>query len=888
MMKNLAAGAAPTEVADDPQVRRRPARPGQPGVAPLSVAQEALWYLSLLVPNQFSYNEAITIRKDGAFNEDAFRRAFNEIVRRHEAWRTTFDIVDGAGVQVLQPPPHYELPVIDLSHLTHDQAESQAVRIIADTSRVPYDLRRGPLLRPRLVRFSDDHHRLYLAMHHLVFDGVSVYRVVLPELVALYDAYSAGRMSPLADPPTPYGEYARWEQQWMTTPRAARRLEHWREHLTPLPVLSLPLDHPRPATARYRGGVVPLSVPTETVGRLREVGQSVGATLFQVLATAWSLLLSRYSGQNDVTFATAADLRQRPELESVVGYSLTPLVLRIDLGGDPSFAALVVRVRNELLDGLDNLVPFERLVRALPPGSASNANPVYQTMFILEPPTVAPDPSWSIHQMESDIGDAVGSAKLDLELELDERPEGHIAGRLIYDSDLFERTTATRMVEHWLRLVGAVAADPTMTASKISILTPTEKHRQLVEWNATTTRRPSLTVADLIRTQTARNPSAPALSVAGTFVTYRELDRRSEQIARRLRLCGVVPGDLVAVCVEPSTDLVAALLATADVGAASLLLDPDLPPRHLDALVADAGATNLVTTAALAPQLAAPAGTLVLLDADDSEGDGGASPMPVSEDAICCVHYSSSAPAAADEEPEVPVAVAVGHHAVANAVLAMAAELGVAPADTVLVLRSTLFAHGALDVWMALAAGASVVFAPSDSEHNGLALSQLIADERISLLHASPAIWRQLLDSGLKGSRALAALTSGGALPPQLADRILGRCRVLWNAYGAPETTFFSTLTRVERSMPVTIGRPLSNTRVYVVDKHDQPEPVGVTGALLVAGTGVAHGYRNRPDLNVAAFGHDAFGPGDVFRTGDRARWLPDGTVELIAKETTT
>ena len=493
---------------------------------PLSVAQEALWYLSLLVPNQFSYNEAISIRKDGPFDPVAFRRAFNEIVRRHEAWRTTFDIVNGVPVQVLQAAPSFDMPVLDLSHLSEGQAERQAVRLAAQVSRVPYDLRRGPLLRPRLIRFSAEHHRLYLAMHHLVFDGVSVYRVVLPELVALYDAFSAGQPSPLAEPETQYADYARWEQNWMNEPRTVRRLEHWRRRLSDLPVLTLPLDHPRPPAPRFRGGVVPLFVPGETVAKLRAVGQDAGGTLFQVVATIWALLLGRYSGQDDVVFATATDLRQRPELESVVGYSLTPLVLRVDLSGDPTFRELVVRVRNELLDGLDNLVPFERLVRELPPTGSKSANPVYQTMFILEPPTLAPDPAWSIHQMESEIGDAVGSAKLDLELELDERPEGHIAGRLIYDRDLFERTSASRMVKHWLRLIEAVADDPGMTASRIPILTPAQEHRQLVEWNATTTLRRSGVVHHLVQERFIEQPGALAVSAGAPVALERREARR--------------------------------------------------------------------------------------------------------------------------------------------------------------------------------------------------------------------------------------------------------------------------------------------------------------------------------------------------------------------------
>jgi amino acid adenylation domain-containing protein len=842
------------------------------------VAQEALWYLSVLAPYQTSYNETISIRKDGPFDVGAFRRAFDEIVRRHEAWRTTFDTIAGEPVQVVHPAPSFELPVVDLSRLTREQAERRAVRITAEVSRVPYDVRRGPLLRPRLVRFPGDHHRLYLAMHHLIFDGVSVYRVVLLELVALYDAFCTGRPSPLPEPETRYADYARWEQQWITEPRVKRRLEHWQQHLTGVPALSLPLDHPRPPAPRFRGGVLALTVPSESVDRLRALGQGVGATLFQVLAAVWSLLLSRYSGQHDVVFATAADLRQRPELESVVGYCLTPVVLRVDLGGDPSFTELVVRVRNELLDGLDHLVPFERVVRELHPGGTSSANPIYQTMLVLEPITVAPDPLWSIHQMESEIGDAVGATKLDLELELDERPEGHIAGRLIYDRDLFEAATATRMAEHFSRLLGAVAADPSLTVSNVPILTPAEEHRALVEWNATATDRSSWGVVhDLVGTQAARHPDAPAVSDARGAISYAEMDRRAGWIADRLFAAGVRPGAVVALCAAPSVDLVVGVLGVLKAGAAYLLLDPELPPAQLDFMVADSGAAALLAQPALATRLAAPpARVLDLVESDQDEQAAPAVPGDaVGSDAPCCLQYASSA---AGE----PAGALIRHESVVNLASAMAADLGIGPAHTVLALPSTLFHVSVMELWLPLIAGARLVLAPAEVAGDGARLSRLIATERVTFLHAGPSTWQMLIATGLKATRSLRALSGGEPLSRELADGILDRFRVLWNAYGAVATTAYATLGRVERSVPVTIGRPIANTRVYVVDGHDQPVPVGVTGELLVAGQGVAAGYLNRPDLTAEAFVDDPFGPGRACRTGDLARWQADGQLELV------
>ena len=846
-----------------------------PATAPLSVAQEALWYATLLAPNQISYNETISIRKDGPLDVPAFRRAVNEIVRRHEAWRTTFDTIGGEPIQVVQPAPDFDFPVVHLSHLTRDQAERRAVRLIAEVSSIPYDVRRGPLLRLRLIQFPGDHHRLYLALHHLIFDGVSVNQVVLPELVALYDAFCAGRPSPLPEPWIQYSDYARWEQKWITEPRFTRRLTHWRQHLTSLPVLSLPSDRPRPRAPRFCGGTLPLSVPREAVDGLREVGQSVGATLFQVLAAIWALLLSRYSGQLDVVFATVANLRQRPELESVVGYGVTPLVLRVDLSGDPPFADLVVRVRNELLDGLDHLVPFERLVRELQPG-VSNTNPIYQTMLVLEPTIVAPDPSWSIHQMESEISDAVGNVKLDLELQLDERPEGTMTGRLIYDRDLFDATTAARIAGHWLRLVGAVPAEPSVTASRIPILTPVESHRQLVEWNATLTDRSSSGVVhDLVQTRSAQQPDAPAVLTGGQEISYAELDSRADRIARRLLAAGVAPGDVVTLCSAPSIDLVVGVLGVLKAGAAYLLLDPELPPEQLDFMVADSCAAAMLAQPAWAARLATPpARVLMLGESDYGEQAVPAVPDNVVPDALCCLQYTSRATGKL-------IGVPIRHNSVVNLATAMAAELGVGPADTVLVLPSTFFQVPIMELWLPLIAGARMVVAPTDMACDGGQLRRLIAAERVTFLHAPPSDWQTLIDTGLKATRALRALSGGAPLSRELADQILDRCRVLWNAYGAVETTAYSTLARVERSVPVTVGRPIANARVYVLDGYNQPVPVGVTGELLVAGDGVASGYLNRTEHTPEAFVSDPFGPGSAYRTGDLARWLSDGKLEL-------
>jgi hypothetical protein len=437
------------------------------GTGPLAVAQEAMWYANRLHPRRLTYNETISIRKDGAFDADVLRRTLAEIVRRHESLRTHIRVVDGRPTQVVGPVPEFDLPVIDLGHLSAEEAELEAVRRVAEVAQARYDLRSDDLVRPRLFRFPEEHHRLYLSMHHIAFDGVSLAQVVMPEFAAIYEAFDASLPSPLPDPPTRYVDYARWEQDWIASPRAQRRLSYWAERLTSAPALPIPLDHERPEEPKLGGGAVPVLLSRDQIERLRELGRSSDATLFQVLAACWSVLLSRYAGRAEVVYATAADLRQRPELKAMVGCCLSPLVMQIDVGDDLAFGDLVLRTRNELLDGLDHLVPFERVARHLPPSEARAGNPVYQTMIVLEPATKDHDPAWSLHQIDSVLADACRSSKLDLELQLDVRSEGNLIGQLVYDRDLFETATARRIVEYLLTICAAVGENPALLVADI-------------------------------------------------------------------------------------------------------------------------------------------------------------------------------------------------------------------------------------------------------------------------------------------------------------------------------------------------------------------------------------------------------------------------------------
>jgi non-ribosomal peptide synthetase component F len=833
---------------------------------PISVAQEAMFYQCLLNPNARSYHETISIRKNGELDLACFEAAFNEILRRHASWRSTFEVSHGQPVQVAHEPAWLHLPLVDLSGLGED-AEHHAVRLVAEASSVPYDLRRGPLLRPRLMKFAD-HHRLYLAMHHLIFDVVSVHRVVLPELVAIYDAFCEGRSSPLPELETTYADYAAWEQEWIAGARATQRLEHWRTRLESAPSLSLPLDRRRAATPRLAGATTSLRVDAKTVSGLRALGQGAGATLFQTLAAAWALVLARSSGQDDVVFATAADLRQRPEFESVVGCSISPLVLRVDLSGDPSFFDLVVRTRNEVLDGLDHLVPFERIVRDLEAPRPSGANPIYQTMVVLEPPIATPHPDWAVHLMESTVVDAVGVTKLDLELGLDERWDGSIEGRLIYDRDLFDKETADDLVGDWLGVISAALADPTVAISALMRADQTDR-RRIADWNATTTPLVATSVPELIAAQARRRPDAPAVWDGEHQLSYGQLVEQAARTARRLQDAGLGCGEVVALCARPSVELVASALGVLQAGAAYLLLDPDLGPECLERVVEEAAVALVYADPVLASRLTGTAAPI---------HDGGDEPgvtAPVEPPAApCCIQYPD--PTSGERS-----GYSLSQRAVVGLCTGLTADLGIGPADTVLVLAETLRCASAIELWMPLSAGARVVLAPAALADDGAALSELISAERVSFLHASATRWQRLVDTGLRAARGLGALSGAVGLTEELADAICERSRALFVGFGGPEVTGYAAWGPVDRTTPLTIGRPRVNNRAYVVDERKNPLPVGTVGELLFAGDGVATPHP--PDF--AAVERAVLEPGGDGRavaTGFRARWRRDGSLELV------
>ncbi len=563
----------------------------------------------------------------------------------------------------------------------------------------------------------------------------------------------------------------------------------------------------------------------------------------------------------------------------MVGYCLTPLILRADVHDDPSFSELLGRVRDDLLDGLSHQVPFERLVRELHPHRDPGANPILQALIVLEPAMVSTDPAWSLHQMEAEVGNAIGHAKFDLHLELDERPEGHLDGRLIYDTDLFAPATATRLARHWTMLLQGIARAPSGPVSELALLTGEERHRQLVEWNATSADYPrGACIHELVTAQMQRTPDALAAVFGEQQLTYRELDRRANRVARLLT-SSHAGSALVAICVERSLDMLVGMLGILKCGAGYLPLDPHYPTDRLALMLEDSGAAVLLTHRHLLPTLPDRRPEVICLDDESSDHlpDGAPAPSVTGED-LAYVLYTSGSTGR-------PKGVCVTHRAVVNLLSAMAKRPGMRPGDKIVAITTYTFDIAAVELWLPLLTGASTVIASREVACDGRRLTGLLAASRPTVMQATPTSWQMLIDSGWSGLPGLVALCGGETLTPQLADALLDRTAAVWNMYGPTETTVWSTVAAVRRGSPITIGRPIANTRIYILDRGRQPVGVGVTGEIAIGGEGVALGYLNRPDLTAERFLPDPFvAGGRMYLTGDLARHLPDGRIEHLGR----
>ncbi|HEY7768000.1 amino acid adenylation domain-containing protein, partial [Longimicrobium sp.] len=853
---------------------------------PLSFAQERLWFLDRLEPGSTAYNAPTGARLAGALDGPALERALGEIVRRHEVLRTVFAEVDGSPVQVVQPFGGFVVPVEDLSGLGEAEREAAVGQWVRQQADRPFDLAAGPLFRAALLRLGDEDHVLLLSMHHIVSDGWSM-GVLLREFSALYAAYREGRESPLPELPVQYADYAVWQREQFTGEVLNRQLAYWKERLAGAPeLMELPLDRPRPPVQTYHGASLPVELSLELQERLQELGRSDGTTLFMTLLAAFQVLLGRYAGSEDVVVGTPIAGRTRGEVEGLIGFFINTLVLRTDLSGDPSFREVLRRVREATLGAYQHQgLPFEKLVAELQPERSLSHSPLFQVMFTLQEAGGGGNALAGLKG--GGVDTATDLAKFDLSLTLAATPFG-LRGALNYATDLFERGTAERMLGHLARVLEQVAADPDVRLSRLDLLGEAERARVLEEWNRTEAAYPAEScIHELFQAQAERTPDAEAVVFEDRSLTYAELNARANRLAHHLRTLGVGPDARVAVSVERSLEMVVSLLAVMKAGGAYVPLDPAHPAERLEYMLADSAPAAVVTQKQFWDRFENTSVTVPVIDLDGAEWTDQPAADPAIEGLtpahLAYVIYTSGSTGR-------PKGVAVPHRGVVNLLRSMRKTVGMEPADRLLAVTTYAFDISVLEMFLPLLHGAAAIVLPRERAADPTALAEAIRAYAPTVMQATPATWRMLVSTEWDGAPEMRALCGGEALPSDLASALRSRVGGLWNVYGPTETTIWSTAEAVSgdsAGASVPIGRPVANTRVYVLDAAGEPVPVGVAGELYIGGAGVVRGYLGRPEQTAERFVADPFGgePGArLYRTGDLARWRADGTMEFIGR----
>lgn len=852
----------------------------QPGERiPLTHAQEQIWVHAQLAPHLPIYNEPVTIHYCGALDTEALERSFNEMLRRHESWRTSINIVDGEPVQVVHDSLSVSLPLIDLTQLPREQREPAALQIAADDAREPFDLGKAPLFRARLVRMDELEFRLHLTLCHIIFDGVALDRVFLPELAALYKAYTVGESSPLSDPPIQYPDYACWEKKTLTPEALSNDIGYWREKLSGhLPELYLPADHRSPRSRTFRGSMYRCKLRAPLMKRIREFCAREGVSPFHVTFAAFSALLRRCSGEERIPVGIVTAGRTRPETETLLGYFLNTLVIPADTSGNPSFRALVRRVRDWSIEAIEHgQMPFEYLVRELKVQRDPSRNPIFQALFSLEK-LPAIDSTWRLTQADVDTG----TTKYDLYLKLDEQAD-EIVARFHYSTDLFERDSIARMAMHWKTLLRNAIASPDRALSDVSLLNARE-HRTLLKHSYVgPTNYPKECIHALFEQQAGRTPDALAVVSEGQSISYRDLNEQANRIAHLLLQRALPNEALVGLSMERGTAMVAALLGILKAGAAYVPLDPRLPDERLAYLLADSKPAAIITDERSLRQQFKP--DAIVLDASFElvKDESAANPrVGISPNHLAYVLYTSGSTGN-------PKGVGVEHRSVVNLLRSMQQEPGINSNDVLLAVTTLSFDIAGLEIFLPLITGARLVLAGSNDVVDGVRLRQLLEEHQATLMQATPASWRMLIEAGWPGSANLKILCGGEALPAELAKELIVRSPSVWNVYGPTETTIWSSIYRVngQEEDLIPIGRPVANTAIYVTDGHGNLVPPNTAGEIYIGGDGLARGYWNQPELTAQRFVSNWLAPDQssrVYRTGDLGRWNGRGQLEYLGR----
>jgi amino acid adenylation domain-containing protein len=862
----------PPEPVIVPQPRDKP--------LPVSYSQRRMWFVQQLDPQGSAYNMPFALRLKGPLDRTALGDALRRIVERHEAFRTTFTVVDGEPVQRVAAYGDLSPHLTDLRASDAARQQHQLLELLRANAMAAFDLAQGPLARVLLVCLSDDDHVLQLVVHHAISDQWSA-GIIARELAEHYQAARAGQQPNVAPLDVQYADYAAWQRQALTHAALASQVAYWRVRLEGLMPLALATDRPRPKRQSFAGSHVSVALSPELLAALRSFSAARGASMFMTLLATYQLLLARYSGQHDIAVGTPIANRTRLVTERLVGTLVNTLVMRTRVEPSLTFSELIAQVRTVALEAYANQdVPFERLVDELGVARDASVSPLVQVLFnVVNAPMAQPSlAGLTVEPLDFDSG----GAQFDLSLTVDTEVSGKVY--LVYSTALYERTSAMRMLEQYVRLLSRLIAAPERPIGSHDLLSDLERWQILRDWNSTTRDYPRHLCADqLIAAQAERSPTAIAVKMGAETLTYRQLEQRASQFARWLQHRGVARGATLGLLIDRSPHMLVVLLGVMKASAAYVPLDPAFPRERLAFMVQDAGVAAIIAERAYAALLPDGPPRFAL---EDIESELAAMPIhappraPTAPDNLAYVLYTSGSTGR-------PKGVEVPHRALTNFLTSMQREPGCAAGDKLLALTTLSFDIAGLELYLPLTVGASVELASRAEIADGRLLRRRLEAADPDICQATPASWRMLIDAGWQGSTKLTVLCGGEALSRELADALMKRAARVWNLYGPTETTIWSSLDAVRGDGEITIGRPIANTSLYVLDAHGQPAPIGVPGELYIGGDGLAHGYRGQPELTRERFVENRFSDragSRLYRTGDAGKYLPDGRVVHLGR----
>ncbi|HET7624546.1 MAG TPA: amino acid adenylation domain-containing protein [Verrucomicrobiae bacterium] len=854
------------------------------GPAPLSFEQQRLWFFHQLDPNGALYTMPIAMKLSGALNTGALQNALNFVASRHEALRTVF--VGEEPAQVVRPPQSVPMIIFDFRNFPESQRETEARRALEAEAKRPFDLANDSMVRAALAQVGESEWIFLVLMHHIASDDWS-WRIFCNDLATAYSAAISDQRIVLPDLPIQYSDFAVWQKQWLRGEVLENQLAFWRHQLAGAPaVLELPTDFPCPAAQTFRGASEWLKIPSGIGGKLNALNQRAGVTPFMTLLAAFQTLLHRYIGRDDIIVGSPVAGRTRASVENLVGMFVNMIVLRANLKGEPTFSEFLRRVQSNVLEALAHQeMPFEKLVEELQPQRSASHSPIIQVMFAfqdelsdnLQLPGVAITP----------FALDTGTAKFDLTFTI-VKSGAELNCCAEFNTDLFERTTIRRMLGHYEKLLEGIAANPNQRLCDLPLLTGSEREQLLVQWNRTEMVFPrNQCVQDLFEAQASETPDAIAITFEKHSLTYHDLNQRANRLAHHLIRLGIGPETLVAIGMERSLDLIVALLGVLKAGGAYVPLDLSYPAERFRFMLEDSGASLLLTRQseqARLGNLESPNLRVIRLDADwpKIELEREENPrVEMKPENLAYVIYTSGSTGW-------PKGVQIPHRAVVNFLHSMRREPGLSRDDRLLSVTSISFDIAALEIFLPLSVGARLVLASADEIADATRLASLIANSGATVMQATPSLWRFLVDFGWRGNQRLRIFCGGESLTRELADKLLERSASVWNLYGPTETTIWSTLCKVEKgNEPISIGRPIANTKIYLLDDRLQPVPIGVPAELHIGGEGLARGYLNRPELTAEKFISDPFNKNQtarLYKTGDIARYRADGKIECLGR----